>query len=159
MHLLDINGGMLPLIQEAHVDVPSARVSGWDEPHMTIMDTLELMNEKHTGSFAEPEPISQDWSAIITSPMNQANWECFFVCIRLFPGVMEKKLQVANTTRFRGRGYESWLFGISPSLGDLMFARDIFELDPDTRDNAMCKRFQFRVVARREEIKDYPPPF
>ena len=72
---------------------------------------------------------------------------------------MEKKLQVANTTRFRGRGYQSWLFGISPTLGDLMFARDIFELDPDNCDDALCERLQFRVVARRDEIKDYPPPF
>lgn len=134
---------------------------GWCDMNMKVMDELEhiTLNWKHRLPYITLNHTR--WSAIVSTPVRKGTPLLVrYVCINAPDDMIERHVSMAFTSRFTGRGYESWLFGTSPKLSDMMAMRVLYECADDEIESVLItKQFQLRVIARTREIGKYPPPF
>lgn len=136
--------------------------SAWGQMNMQFMDELEeiTLNQHHLLP-AEKEGMER-WSAIVSTPLlkHKTLLKVQYICIPVPTGTLEPHLNSATTTRFTGRGYDTWLFEILPTLADMLCAQMLYDYAaPDERTALFTGHMQLRVIARTNEIDSYPPPF
>ena len=156
-------GALVIGLHEERMNPPKTRNGhgGWGEMNMTLMDELEDITLNQTHRLPDIREGYTRWSAIVSTPLQSSRLiRTAYVCISVEDGMMERHLQATFTSRFTGRGYETWLFACIPTLGDLMAARVFYECAERGEESVLVtEKYQLRLIAPTDDIDHYPPPF